>query len=967
MTLFVPHSAVALGHRHDARVVCRPGGSGYAVRAVGGLVRSGDLERRADSGASDAVTIAAGDTVTYDLATSRVAGVRIEPGATLVFADQMDVALETSANVIVEGTLRLRPQQPDSSAHRNSSLDWGPYFIHTLRFVDVDETKFVGGGMEPLASDVGLWVVGEGVLDLAGAPKTGWVRLAGSALRGEDRITLDQVPVGWRNGDTIVIAPTEHPDVGERSWAGFEVRTVAAADGATMHLDAPLAHDHPAVDDPFSGEVHTAEVLNLSRNVRIEGTGDGSASFKPSDNGRAHVFIRSAVPQSVQYAELVLLGPRGPDKRDPTHGVQGRYPLHFHHNGDASRGSLVEGVVVRQSGNRAFVPHASHGITFRDTIAYDVWEDPYWWDERTPNQSHDTVFDHTIAAVVQDDPDHRGYTLSGFVLGEGSNNSITNSVAVGVRNKGAGFHWPSGANSAEFNVWHFDHNIAHNNKPNGIFVWQNDDSCHVIENFVGFRNGRVGVNHGAYNNDYVYDNAILFENADGAIRQHAGPKVSSDCVAGDGYSQAWRGLKADGALRFDGHSQPWGRPLLLKDCVLEGVIVDSGQNPTMADFVDCVRPNGADLAPADFDLVKPVAGMTIRVQRRDGTAYRLDHLGNVTPIAAFYGAGEGGDTEPPAAPSGLTATAVSSTRIELSWTASRDDVGVTGYRIYRDGSPVAVVGGVGPRIAASRPRRRTGTRWPRSTPPATNRCGPPRQLRPPLPRVRPRSPRIRASCVARTRGTPAAGAGDADVGPGGRHLPAGGARARVERRCGGGERRRLLPRRQDPGVDALRSGSDPGGLGGGERDPDDPDDGRRQRGRFPPHAGRLGRGRDLGVDGRRHRGGRCRGGQKRRLLDRRRRRRAGDVRCHRAGPGLGQWHGEPRLGAPAARLERLGLFDPRRRDPAAADGHLPAAQRLRMPKWTGTASGTQLTGPLAARFHWTRRRDPAQAPRRSGP
>ena len=644
-------------------------------------------------GASVAVTIAAGDTVTYDLTSSRVAGVRIEPGATLVFDAQMDVALETNANVIVEGTLRLRPQQPNSPAHRNSSRDWEPYFVHTLRFVDVDERKFVGGGMEPLASDVGLWVMGEGVLDVAGAPKTGWVRLAGGALQGENRITLDRVPVGWRNRDTIVIVPTEHPDVGERSWAGFEVRTVATADGATMHLDAPLAHDHPAVDNPFSDEVHTAEVLNLSRNVRIEGTGDGSASFQPSDNGRAHVFIRSAKPQSVQYAELVLLGPRGPDERDPTHGIQGRYPLHFHHNGDTSRGSLVEGVVVRQSGNRAFVPHASHGITFRDTIAYDVWEDPYWWDERTPNQTHDTVFDHTIAAIVQDDPDHRGYTLSGFVLGEGSNNSITNSVAVGVRNKGAGFQWPSGANSAEFNVWRFDHDVAHNNKPNGVFVWQNDDNCHVIENFVAFRNGRVGVNHGAYNNDFVYDNATLFENADGAIRQHAGPKVSSDCVAGDGYSLAWRGLKADGVLRFDSHSQPWGRPLLLKDCVIEGVIVDGGQNPTVADFVGCGRPDGADLAPADFDLVKAEPGMTLRVQRRDGTAYRIDHLGTVTPIAAFYGAGAEGDTEPPAAPSGLVATAVSSTRIELSWTAARDDVGVTGYRVYRDGSPVAVVGG----------------------------------------------------------------------------------------------------------------------------------------------------------------------------------------------------------------------------------------------------------------------------------
>jgi hypothetical protein len=645
-------------------------------------------------GAAHAVTITAGDTVTYDLASSRVAGVRVEAGATLLFEPGMDATLETSANVIVEGTLGLHPQPPDGPAHRNGARDGGPYFVHTLRFVEVDETRFVGGGMEPVASDVGLWVVGEGVLDVAGAPKTGWLRLAGGARAGDDTIALEEAPIGWRSGDTIVIVPTEHPDVGERSWSGFEVRTVTAADGATMRLDAPLAHDHPAVNNPFSSAVHTAEVMNLSRNVRIEGTGNGSASFQPSDNGRAHIFILSTVPQSVRYAELVLLGPRGPDERDPTHGVLGRYPLHFHHNGDTSRGSLVEGVVVRQSGNRAFVPHASHGITFRDTIAYDVWEDPYWWDERTPNQTHDTVFDHAIAAAVQDDPDHRGYTLSGFVLGEGRDNSITDSVAVGIRNKGSGFQWPSGANGAEFNVWRFEDNIAHNNKPNGIFVWQNDDSCHVIETFVAFRNGRVGVNHGAYNNDYVYRDVILFENADGAIRQHAGPKVSSDCLASDGYSMAWRGLETDGALLFDSHSQPWGRPLLLKDCVLDGVIVDSGQNPTVADFVHCARPDGADLAPADFDLVKPSLGMTIRVQRRDGTAFQLDHLGTVTPIAAFYGAGAEGDTEPPAAPSGLIATAVSPTRIELSWTAARDDVGVTGYRVYRDGAPVAVVGGV---------------------------------------------------------------------------------------------------------------------------------------------------------------------------------------------------------------------------------------------------------------------------------
>jgi fibronectin type 3 domain-containing protein len=52
------------------------------------------------------------------------------------------------------------------------------------------------------------------------------------------------------------------------------------------------------------------------------------------------------------------------------------------------------------------------------------------------------------------------------------------------------------------------------------------------------------------------------------------------------------------------------------------------------------------------------------------------------------------DTSPPSAPSALTATPISDIRVDLSWTAATDNVGVTGYRIYRDGSatPVATVG-----------------------------------------------------------------------------------------------------------------------------------------------------------------------------------------------------------------------------------------------------------------------------------
>ncbi len=50
---------------------------------------------------------------------------------------------------------------------------------------------------------------------------------------------------------------------------------------------------------------------------------------------------------------------------------------------------------------------------------------------------------------------------------------------------------------------------------------------------------------------------------------------------------------------------------------------------------------------------------------------------------------------PPSTPGNLSATAVSSSAIDLSWTASTDDVGVAGYTVYRGGVPVATTSATG--------------------------------------------------------------------------------------------------------------------------------------------------------------------------------------------------------------------------------------------------------------------------------
>jgi len=74
------------------------------------------------------------------------------------------------------------------------------------------------------------------------------------------------------------------------------------------------------------------------------------------------------------------------------------------------------------------------------------------------------------------------------------------------------------------------------------------------------------------------------------------------------------------------------------------------------------------------------------------TAVATDILGiqwNSDPVTVTVSNGPPPDTTPPSVPTGLTANAVSSSQINLSWAASSDNVGVRGYRVYRDGAQIA--------------------------------------------------------------------------------------------------------------------------------------------------------------------------------------------------------------------------------------------------------------------------------------
>jgi hypothetical protein len=76
----------------------------------------------------------------------------------------------------------------------------------------------------------------------------------------------------------------------------------------------------------------------------------------------------------------------------------------------------------------------------------------------------------------------------------------------------------------------------------------------------------------------------------------------------------------------------------------------------------------------------------VRCQDTLGNTDSADYLITFNISSGGGGGGSSGDYSPPSVPQNLTATAVSSSEIDLTWTASTDNVGVTGYRLYRNSS-----------------------------------------------------------------------------------------------------------------------------------------------------------------------------------------------------------------------------------------------------------------------------------------
>jgi hypothetical protein len=149
--------------------------------------------------------------------------------------------------------------------------------------------------------------------------------------------------------------------------------------------------------------------------------------------------------------------------------------------------------------------------------------------------------------------------MGAYVLGIGTNNVVTDSAAIAVARGGSGFFWPEQANFAPNNVWTFEGNTAHNNQIQGAFIWQNEHNVHHVNDFTSYRNMMMGINHGAYSNDYHYSNNFLYDNGWSgwtgldASRGHLAQVLIEAVSSADALPvrQEWDGFSIDAAESTD--------------------------------------------------------------------------------------------------------------------------------------------------------------------------------------------------------------------------------------------------------------------------------------------------------------------------------------------------------------------------------------------------------------------------------
>jgi parallel beta-helix repeat protein len=231
--------------------------------------------------------------------------------------------------------------------------------------------------------------------------------------------------------------------------------------------------------------------------------------------------------------------------------------------------------------------------------------------------------------------------------------------------------------------------IYNSTKSHGISCSNDGSNIHIYNNTLinnhGVNGDMYAILIGGTGSDYYVKNNILYSDTHNDLAYKASwvPNVNFDNNRYH-YTDGAPRIRWDGVYKTLAQLQALGQETNGSEG--DPGLNDVGNNDyTLASDSACID-DGSDLGANYDDALDPTNTDFIT---SPPSVYTLDqdNYGTGWEIGAYvYGSGESPDTEDPSVPQNLQATAVSSSQIDLSWSASTDNVGVTGYNIYCGGN-----------------------------------------------------------------------------------------------------------------------------------------------------------------------------------------------------------------------------------------------------------------------------------------
>ena len=218
--------------------------------------------------------------------------------------------------------------------------------------------------------EIGIFVFGR--LEIHGHDiGPSFVELQTFVKAGSKRVVVNELVNEWEKGKSVIITSPGIKNCNEKA-------EISNVDGIFVSLNEPLSCNHRSIGSDKDKTIAPYIAL-LDRNVKF-------VSDDKNERGSVNFFHGSS--GYIKYAQFDELGPKN---------VLARYPIHFHHMKDSSRGIEVIGNAITNSENRWITIHDSNGILVKNNVGYKAIGHGYFLEDGT---EFENVFENNIGIIT---------------------------------------------------------------------------------------------------------------------------------------------------------------------------------------------------------------------------------------------------------------------------------------------------------------------------------------------------------------------------------------------------------------------------------------------------------------------------------------------------------------------------------------------------------------------------------------